>query len=103
MKVLGLLIYMIGSAHYSFSHHFTFGSFCSIPDSYQSSIMLSLRSLTKDLISEISVAGVRNNMQLLLAHSTTDRKRNYVETVFIPSFPGNFYLWSVFLTTCLSG
>ena len=35
-------------------------------------------------MSKISVAGVRNNVQQLLEHSTKEKKRNFLETVHLP-------------------
>ena len=34
-------------------------------------------------MSKISVAGVRNNVQQLLEHSTKEKKRNFLETVHL--------------------
>ena len=36
-------------------------------------------------MSKISVAGVRTNVQQLLEHSTEKKKRNFLETVYLPS------------------
>ena len=35
-------------------------------------------------MSKISVAGVRNNVQQLLEHSNEKKKRNFLETVYLP-------------------
>ena len=35
-------------------------------------------------MSKISVAGVRNNVQQLLEHSNETKKRNFLETVYLP-------------------
>ena len=37
-------------------------------------------------MSKISVAGVRNNVQQLLEHSNEKKKRNFLETVYLPFF-----------------
>ena len=48
-------------------------------------------------MSKISVAGVRNNVQQLLEHSNEKKKRNFLETVYLPFLiPASRFL-SIFL------
>ena len=45
-------------------------------------------------MSKISVAGVRNNVQQLLEHSNEKKKRNFLETVYLPNLiPASRFLY----------